>query len=265
MKSLFTFIILLITNILLGQTRPDFEWVEIPASEFIMGSPKNERMRHKDEKQHKVSIENVFISSWYPETDTSSGLKISMYEVTFRQFDFFCENTGKPKPSDNGWGRGNRPVINVTWKDASDFAGWMGCRLPTEAEWELMCRAGTLSMFNTGDTLTFDYANVKTCYPVKSKHQGLFVQQTREVGSYSPNKWGLYDMHGNVWEWCSDWYTVYDRNKQRNPAGPSTGTQKVIRGGAWNSNAVLCRSATRTKMNPKTRKANIGFRIVSVK
>jgi formylglycine-generating enzyme required for sulfatase activity len=217
--------------------RPRMEWVAIPAGTFTMGSPSYETDRVSDAgPQHPVSL---------------SGFKMSKYEVTFAQYDAFCDATGRQKPSDEGWGRGNRPVINVDWNDATAFAQWMGCRLPTEAEWEYACRAGTTTPFNTGSSLNSSQANFNSN-----------VGQTKPVGSYAPNAWGLHDMHGNVWEWCSDWYGDYSSSPQTNPKGPSSGSYRVLRGGSWNFYGGSCRSAGRGGHEPSNRYGGFGFRLV---
>ena len=208
------------------------EWIDIPEGTFTMGSPKSESNRQDDEIQHQVSL---------------SAFKMSKNEITFKQYDAFCDATGRKKPKDEGWGRGERPVINVSWKDATAFAKWMGCRLPTEAEWEYACRAGTAIPFNTGYSLS----NINNS---KSK--------TMPVGSYSSNTWGLYDMHGNVLEWCSDRYGDYSSSAQTNPTGASSGSFRVLRGGSWNSNAQYCRSAYRAVALPSSRYNDLGFRLV---
>lgn len=169
-------------------TKPSIEWVEIPGGTFLMGSPANEPGRQGDEDQTQITI---------------SPFKMSKYEITFAQYDLFCEETGKAKPKDNTWGRENRPVINVNWVDANAFAKWLGCRLPTEAEWEYACKAGSDTPFNTGNNLTTNQANYDGNYPYNGNATGSYRQKTSPVGSFAPNAWGLYDMHGNVWEWCS--------------------------------------------------------------
>jgi sulfatase modifying factor 1 len=217
--------------------RPRMEWVAIPAGTFVMGSPGSEAFRESDEgPQHQVTL---------------SGFKMSKYEVTFAQYDAFCEATGRSKPDDYGWGRGNRPVINVSWHDATAFAQWMGCRLPTEAEWEYACRAGTTTAYHTGSTLNSSQANFN-----------FNVGKTQPVGSYAPNAWGLFDMHGNVWEWCSDWYGSYSSSAQTNPGGPASGSNRVLRGGGWLSNGGYCRSARRINFVPSDRYYSDGFRLV---
>ena len=227
--------------------KPTIEWVSIPAGTFIMGSPESEVKRWSNEVQHEVTL---------------SAFKMSKYEVTFEQYDMFCEATGREKPEDGGWGRDKHPVINVTWDDAVAFADWLGCRLPTEAEWEYACRAGTSTTFNTGDNITTSQANYNGNYPYNDNVKGEYRKKTLPVGSFAPNKWGLYDMHGNVWEWCSDWYGDYSETSQTNPKGPTTGPGRVFRGGSWVDQAMHCRSAYRLYINPADRYINVGIRLV---
>ena len=212
-----------------------------------MGSPSSEVARRSDEEPHQVTL---------------SAFKMSKYEVTFAQYDVFCEATNRSKPDDEGMGRGNRPVINVNWNDATAFAKWIGCRLPTEAEWEYACRAGTKTIFNTGNNLTTSQANYNGYYPYNGNTKGIFRSKTIAVDSLSANAFGLHDMHGNVWEWCSDWYGEYSSSSQTNPKGASSGGCRVYRGGSWNSFAFHCRSAYRNFSSPSYSYAFIGFRLV---
>ena len=230
--------------------RPVIESVSIPAGTFMMGSPDFEPIRDGDEVQHQVSL-NEF--------------KMSKYEITFAQYDAFCDATGREKPNDQGWGRGNRPIINVNWNDAVAFAQWLGpgFRLPTEAEWEYACRAGTSTPFNTGSCLSTSQANFHnnapySICPPSFDHQG----RTLPVGSYAPNALGLYDMHGNVYEWCSDWYGGYSSGTPTNPTGPASGSFRIVRSGSWNSAGRVCRSADRNYYEPNGRHNLVGFRLV---
>ena len=209
------------------------DWATIPAGSFLMGSNLKEINRVSDETQHRVTL---------------SGFKMSKYEVTFEQYDAFCEATNRELP-DEGWGRGQHPVINVSWDDATDYATWMGCRLPTEAEWEYACRAGSTSSFNTGKSLSTNQAKIEG-------------NETNEVGSFAANAWGLFDMHGNVSEWCSDWYGPYPSTAQTNPKGPKTGTGRVYRGGSWGDGANRSRAAYRGNSHPENSYSNLGFRLV---
>lgn len=229
--------------------KPKIEWVVIPAGTFVMGSPDNEPERADDENEHLVTL---------------SSFKMSKYAVTFEQYGVFCNEKGFEKPPDEGWGRSKRPVINVNWDDANNFAIWMGCRLPTEAEWEYACRAGTITPFNTGNNLTTAQANYNGKYPYNNNAKGQYRQKTMPVGSFTPNAWGLYDMHGNVWEWCSDWYGDYLTSAQTNPQGPASGSARVYRGGSWGFNAGDCRSACRDCGTPTGLDDSVGFRLVSL-
>jgi len=224
--------------------KPTIEWVDIPEGIFEMGSPKDEKLRITtsiskfkggDETQHMVTL---------------SAFKMSKYAITFEQYKPFCDEMGFQLPWDAGWGMGKRPMIYVSWDDANNFALWMDCRLPTEAEWEYACRAGTNTPYNTGNTLTKTQANIEG-------------DKTMPVGSFKPNAWGLHEMHGNVVEWCSDWYGDYPSGPQTNPSGPSSGKERVTRGGGWGSSADLCRSAFRNKVEPEEYGYDaIGFRLV---
>lgn len=226
------------------------EWEQIPSGTFSMGSPNNEVERDGNEgPQHGVSI---------------SGFKMSKYEVTFAQCDVFCDATGRQKPDGQGWGRGNRPAINVNWNEAMAFALWVGpgCRLPTEAEWEYACRAGTTTPFYSGSCLSNNQANYCGNYPYFSCPIGNYLGQTMPVGSYNPKAWGLCDMHGNGMEWCSDWYGPYSGGSQTNPSGPASGSNRVLRGGSWFGYGRYCRSAYRGSGIPSYRSDFIGFRWV---
>jgi formylglycine-generating enzyme len=249
-RGIIVILVLFVSLTLFAQTKPAIEWVSIPAGTFSMGAPGIRGDTYTDAPRHQVTL---------------SAFKMSKYEVTFDQYDKFCEATGRTKPNDHGWGRGSRPVIFITWDDANAFARWMGCRLPTEAEWEYACRAGTNTTFNTGGNLTTDQANYRGTEPYKDNPPGVFRKKTMPVGSFAPNAWGLYDMHGNVREYCSDWYGAYSTSAQTNPKGPSTGTFRVTRGGSWDWPADYCRSAYRSKDNPNTPVHCIGFRLVSIK
>jgi formylglycine-generating enzyme required for sulfatase activity/tRNA A-37 threonylcarbamoyl transferase component Bud32 len=227
----------------------DIGFVDIPAGVFLMGSPLDELDRGSDEQQHTVKL-NAF--------------KLTKNEITFAQYDAFCEATGREKPNDEGWGRGNLPVTNVTWYDANAFAVWMGCRLPTEAEWEYACRAGTTTPFNTGRNLTTDQANYDGRYPFNGNLSGTNLGRTQTVGSYPPNAWGLNDMHGNAWEWCSDWYGSYGSVSQTNPKGPSSGFNRILRGGSRYDGAQYCRTSNRYDFPPSKSHYCVGFRIVAL-
>jgi formylglycine-generating enzyme required for sulfatase activity len=211
------------------------EWVSIPAGTFTMGSPLNETGRRSNETQHEVTL---------------SAFKMSKYEVTFEQYDAFCEATKRKKPIDYGMGRGKHPVIAVSWYDAAAFAKWMGCRLPTEAEWEYACRTGTTTPYNTGYYLDKTQAN----------YNG---SKTMIVGTYAPNAWGLHDMHGNVWEWCSDRFGYNTAGARINPTGLSSGVYAVKRGGGWEDYVQDCRTAFSHSYSPSGYSRAIGFRLVS--
>jgi formylglycine-generating enzyme required for sulfatase activity len=250
MKRVIVLSVLFVSINLFAQTRPTIEWVSIPAGSFYMGNPGIKGDSYKDAPRHQVTL---------------SAFKMSKYEVTFNQYDLFCDATGRKKPNDHGWGRGNRPVIFITWDDAVAFARWVGARLPTEAEWEYACKAGTSTPFNTGSNLTTEQANYNGTLPYKDNAAGENRKKTLPVGSFEPNAWGLYDMHGNVREYCSDWYGAYSTSPQTNPKGPSTGAFRVTRGGSWDWPAGHCRSAYRSMDNPITPVHCVGFRLVSIK
>ncbi|MFM2286476.1 MAG: hypothetical protein RLZZ543_1973, partial [Bacteroidota bacterium] len=160
-------------------------------------------------------------------------------------------------------GKENFPVTNVTWYGAQEFATYAGGRLPTEAEWEYACRANTSTAFSTGACLDYTQANYRWDLPLPgcSNSNTAYPNETQAIDSYSPNAYGLYNMHGNMFEWCYDKYGPYSTLPQTNPSGPSTGSSRVIRGGSYSFNGTSCRSADRTDTGPVTGGNYFGFRL----
>lgn len=224
------------------------KFVLLPPGAFMMGSPKEETERFSFETQHKVTL----IKGYY----------MAVYTVTQEQWQVVMGNN----PS--GFkGEKNLAVETVSWDDCQKFIVKLRekdkkhYRLPTEAEWEYACRAGTKSPFHFGETISTDQANYngnKTYGPGK---KGIFRMKTTSVGSFPANAWGLHDMHGNIWQWCQDWFGDYPQKDVVDPKGPDTGKSRVLRGGSWFDYPGNCRSATRTGLVPDSRDNDIGFRL----
>jgi formylglycine-generating enzyme required for sulfatase activity len=195
---------------------------------------------------------------------TLPGFAVGMYEVTFAQYDAFCEATGREKPSDEGWGRKNRPVINVRWDDANAYAAWLSKEtglsfsLPSEAQWEYFARAGTTSRYWTGDSLEKGEANCSDC---GSKWDD---KMTAPVGYFKHNPWRIYDTAGNVHEWClDDLHRTYQGAPTDGQAWFGGDEQrKVNRGGAWNSAPRYLASHSRDYREKDIPRNSIGFRLV---
>ena len=212
---------------------------------FMMGLPENEAGRYKDETQHRVTL----TKSYY----------LGVYEVTQEEYErLMGTNPSTYKGKRN-------PVENVSYDDAIGFierlndlpeekAAGRSYRLPTEAEWEYACRAGSSTAYCFGD----DEARLGE-YAWYDKNSGI---RTHPVGKKRPNGWGLYDMHGNVWEWCNDWYGEYPSGSVTDPTGASSGSFRVRRGGSWYNEAADCRSALRFRSDPSLRSSYLGFRLV---
>jgi formylglycine-generating enzyme required for sulfatase activity len=253
--------------------------VRIPKGTFTMGSPASEKHRSWDEDQHEVEITKDFY--------------LGVYEVTQKQFKsvmgfnpsfFSADGKGKPgeeyKHGKPGEGKdkvvgstADFPVENVSWAEAVEFCKKLSelpgekkagrkYRLPAEAEWEYACRGGTTTPFHFGNSLSSTQANFKGNKPYGGAGKGDYLERTCKVGSYRANKFGLYDMHGNVWEWCNDWHDsfYYGKSPRRDPPGPESGSSRVIRGGGWSSSGENCRSANRW-YEPASRHEYLGFRV----
>nr|VFJ48811.1 MAG: Formylglycine-generating enzyme, required for sulfatase activity, contains SUMF1/FGE domain [Candidatus Kentron sp. FW] len=238
------------------------EMVSIRSGCFQMGSPDSEKGRNDNERRHRVCVE---------------GFALGKTEVTFAEYDRFARTTGRKQPDDKGWGRGKRPVIYVSWKDATAYAEWLSgqtgkeYRLPTEAEWEYAARAGTTSRYYWGDDLedklACNFANGADL-TAKEKNSGWTTNNCRDgfvntapVGSFRPNGFGLFDMSGNVWEWtCSLFKENYDGSEQRcTSKGGDAG--RALRGGAWFDVPWRLRSAFRSWYGPNEAFNSIGFRL----
>jgi formylglycine-generating enzyme required for sulfatase activity len=220
------------------------KWVHVEGGRFRMG---NDNGLSPDESpEHEVLLDGFFMSAT---------------EITFDQYDRFCEATKRSKPSDNGWGRGTMPVINVNWNDAYEFCQWAAnvtgspVKLPTEAEWEFAARGGTKSRkfaFSGGNKID-DVA----WFAENSE------RKSHQVALKAPNELGIYDMTGNVWEWCADWYSeeYYSVSPKKNPQGPQTGTHHVLRGGSWLSTATYGHVTTRSSLRSDYISTGNGFRV----
>ena len=229
-----------------------FRWIE--PGDFWMGSPEDEKERYKNEIHHKVHISHGF---WLGRTTCTQALwKVVM-----------GENPSYFKGDD-------LPVERVSWNDVKDFIkrlnkaikGLYFC-LPTEAEWEYSCRAGTQTPFSFGETIDSEQVNFDGNYPYANSKKSIYRKKTVTVGSLPCNLWGLYEIHGNVWEWCEDRYGDYgvsNPNKMTvDPLGSDTGTLRVLRGGSWFNLAKDCHSAYRGYNDPDYRNFNIGFHLAS--
>jgi formylglycine-generating enzyme required for sulfatase activity len=192
---------------------------------------------------------------------------IGKFEVTFDEYIAFVKDTNGVKlPYDWDFGHGSRPVISVSWEDAKAYTDWLSnvtgksFRLPTEAEWEYAARAGTTTYYWWGDGVNKDGKIWANCADSGSRWSG---EETAPVGSFSKNGFGLYDMHGNVWEWCADWYDddYYKNSPKDNPKGPKKGKGRVVRGGSWNDGAEGCRSAYRSFGAVGFVYHDVGFRV----
>jgi formylglycine-generating enzyme required for sulfatase activity len=236
--------------------------VFLPAGVFAMGSPAQEKGRDAEELLHEVEITRPFYLSIYPVTQ-------ALYErVMGSNPSTFTANRG---------GGPEHPVEQVSWLDARTFCEKLSSlpeeqqrgrvyRLPTEAEWEYACRAGTGTPFSFGETLSALQANFDGTLPYGHAPTGPYRERTTKVGAFAPNAHGLYDMHGNVLEWCADWYDehAYQGHARRDPTGPAQGELRVLRGGCWNYAGHQCRSAFRDRGTPDYHNDTIGFRVLLV-
>ncbi|WP_369750826.1 formylglycine-generating enzyme family protein [Calothrix sp. PCC 7507] len=241
------------------------EMVAIPSGKFLMGSPAGEGYG-SEKPQHQVTVESFFMG------------KYSINQAQWRTVALLPRVNRDLKPEPSYFKGDNRPVDQVSWYDAVEFCSRLSkhtskqYRLPSEAEWEYACRAGTTTPFHFGETITTELANYNGNYTYASEPKSKYRQETTEVGSFPANRFGLYDMHGNVWEWCQDtWHNSYQ-------GAPATGIawfddnqlyqkqgRAVLRGGSWNNNPEDCRSASRYFYDWAERvyiDYDIGFRVV---
>lgn len=235
------------------------DFLYLPPGRFLMGSPPNEPGRGSDEQLHEVVISQGF---WIGRTEVTRG----QWEQVMGSIERHPE---KPNPFRNA--DPNLPIVSVSYGEIDCYmqrlevqAPGQCFRLPTEAEWEYACRAGTTTTFYTGTMVKHTQANFDARFPYEGDRSAGTIERPTPVGSYPPNAWGLYDFHGNVWEWTSDWYGPYTTGVATDPRGPTSGALKVIRGGSWAFNAGSARSACRYHHDPKDWGHSLGFRVVLV-
>jgi formylglycine-generating enzyme len=245
--------------------------VWITPGTFVMGSPINEALRYWNETQHTVTL--------------TTGLFMGKYPVTQAQYLSLLITNPSYFKTNNGYSQDlSRPVEQVSWIDATNYCARLtqqerlagriptnwAYRLPTESEWEYACRAGTTTAFNFGNAIHGGMANFYDYQEYDAFFGDIYVAnpvvpylaRTTAVGTYLPNAWGLYDMHGHLWEWCRDWYGGYPPGNISDPQGPVSGSLRVVRGGSWSDYGKDCRSAGRAVSYPSQGSILIGFRVV---
>lgn len=224
----------------------------IKPGEFWMGSPREEADRKDNETLHEVTLTRGY---WLADTACTQALWKAVMGDNPSHFK------GDPR----------LPVDSVSWKDCDAFCQrlntkvpGLGAGFPTEAQWEYACRAGTTTPFSFGETVTPDQVNYDGNYPYGGSKKGQYREKTVGVGSLPPNPWGLYEMHGNLWEWCGDLYAPYRGDPQTDPEGPASGgaeAARVLRGGSWRNYGGWCRAAYRFRYAPDGRIQGFGFRL----
>jgi len=269
--------------------------VRIEGGTFLMGSPLGEPGRHDDEAQSRITVSSFYMGK-HPVTVGEFRRFVNATDyLTDAEIDgggYVLASGEWGLRADANWRnpyfnqRDDHPVVLISWFDAIQYCNWLsiqegltpvyeingenvswdrsanGFRLPTEAEWEFACRAGTITPFNTGHNITTDQANYDGNLPFNMNARGEYRGGTTPVGNFAPNYWGLYDMHGNVWEWCWNWYGDYAMNPLIDPIGPPFGEFCVVRGGSWVSSGQALRSAFRGGFYPIARYSWLGFRVV---
>lgn len=274
------------------------EIAEIPAGTRMLGSKTDEPSYYKDENLHEVTISQPFYMSKYEITNAqyadflnASGVSeggsitdkdgndiVLVYQSQNQDngnFNFGVNyQGGEWIPAD---GYDNMPVIYVTWYGADLYAKYVGGFLPTEAQWEYACRGGQAEQlpFGIGDGTKmekgmaqfyiYDYYDLAQGGRIVDKNIEGYVSSTYTVGSFEPNGYGLYDMHGNVYEWCADWYGNYPSEASTDPAGPESGSGKIVRGGGWVNSGRELRSAVRWYYRPTSKHEHVGFRVAFAK
>ena len=224
------------------------EMVVIPAGHFQMGCVSGINCATDEKPVHEVKI---------------ASFELSKYEVTFEEYDAFTDATGRERADDEGWGRGQRPVINVSWYDAMAYAAWLSkqtgktYRLPTEAEWEYAARSGTTTVYSWGNDAGVNRANCNGCGSQWDN------EKTAPVGSFESNGWGLYDMHGNVREWVQDCLNASYEGAPTDGSAWGSGdcSHRIVRGGSWTWGPMDMRSAYRFRNTTNTRYKMLGFRV----
>ena len=255
------------------------EMIVLPAGKFMMGSQADDPLRRENERLHEVSIPRNFAMA-------RTAVTWDQWEACVR--DRWCdgaavdialrtrEEDGQPNPDYKDWGRGARPVVGVSWFDAQAFVGWLNSktgeddayRLPSEAEWEYAARAGTTTSYPWGTELDHDYGNFGIPGPGlggKADGRDVWVDETAPVGSFPPNAFGLFDMHGNIFEWTEDCYEADRAHAPKDGSASKEGNcaNRVFRNGTFMSNPYMQRSARRGAPYPATRRGRnyLGFRV----